>query len=302
MHNPNPTEIALEEYTHIWPSKPRRDIILSLGTGIAPSAASTVRSARGDFADGVLFRIARWSRSRLFNVLDPQVVDRRVRHTLYWHDRPAFDRYFRLNLDLPGPLPRMDDVTCMAPLMAAAAEHRGDPIFLRIKSAVIASSFFFELHSPPAFASGGRRWCVGSIRVRNDPARVLSLLPTGSATRLRFTKDDEDLAVGPAHDWLCSACGRFDLPVRFLVSSTIDPISISLRVEQGAAHHISGFPQELRWFIREQRLHDPFFTPGWLGADCVCRSKMRPRTVVLSRKRAALHSTRALSGKRRRQA
>lgn len=301
MHNPNPTEIALEECTHVWRSKPRRDIILSFGTGVAPHPARPVDPSRGGFTDSILFRIARWSRSRLSQGLDPQVVHRRVRHTLYWHDRPSFDRYFRLNLDLPGPLPRMDDVTCMAPLMTLAAGRSGDPIFQRIKSAMIASSFFFELDRLPTPANAGRRLCIGSIRVRGDPTRVLNLLPGGHTARVRFTKDDEDLAVGRASDWLCPTCGRFNLPVRFLVSSMIDPVSISLRLGQGGAHHISGFPQELGWFIREQRLHDVFFAPPSLAVACVCRTKAGPRPLALSRKRAAPRSTRAMGGKRRRQ-
>ena len=283
----NPTEIALEECARVWRSKPRRDLILSFGTGTTTDVASPSTPARGWLADWMPFRVARWSRSGLGKILDPQIVHRRVKHTLYSHDRPSFDRYFRLNLDLPGPLPRMDDVSSMASLIAEARERRHDPVFTRIKLVMIASSFFFELDRTPTRASSGRRLCVGSIRIRGDPARVLGLLPLDRSTRMRFVKDDEDLAVGHPTEWLCPSCGRFDLPVRFRVSNTIDPVAISLRLGQDSGHHISGFPREPRWFVEQQQLDDVFFAHPSPADDCVCRAKAKPGAGSGRRKRPA---------------
>lgn len=299
MCNPNPTEIALEECAHAWPSRPRRDLIVSIGTGIVADAASPIGPSRAAFADCMPFRVARWSRSRLCKVLDPQVIHRRVKHTLYSHDRPSFDRYFRMNLDMPGPLPRMDDVTCMTPLMADAGERGSDATFVRIKLAVIASSFFFELDDMPAWVVGGRRLCVGTIRVRGDPARVLELLASDPTDLVRFTKDDEDLAVGRPSDWLCAQCGRFGRPVGFLVPSMIEPVTLSVRVGHGPEQAISGFPRELQWFVDQQRLHDPFSSAPSSASECVCRVKSKPRPLVV-RKRAAPERSSGPRMKRRR--
>lgn len=285
MCEPNPTDIALDESAKLWPSRPRRDVILSIGTGLPSGTFSPTETPTGYFANCMASRIARWSCSRLSNALNPQLTHERVQRNLHSHDQPSLHRYFRMNLDIPGPLPRMDDVTCMASLMTEVEQRRHDPIFHRIRLAMVASSFFFELERRPARIRGGYYMVHGALHIRGDPVRILELVRAIQPGPMRFTKDDEDLAVVESSERLCAKCGRFRVPVRFAVPNVNDPIALCLRLGSGPEHRISGFPQALRWFIDRQRLNDPFSMPDPAATGCGCPSRGKGRALS-TRKRA----------------
>jgi hypothetical protein len=50
--------------------------------------------------------------------------------------------------------------------------------------------------------------------------------------------------------------------ISFTVRHPSAILSISLRTTQGIVRKISGFPQSITWFQRQQGLDNPFRTPG----------------------------------------
>ena len=108
-HN-NPISIALWECDRIWPRETPKDVVLSLGTGrtaivTTPQAVSPDHTVNSKF-------IPRLCRSFLTG-LDGEMAWRQLLNHVGRDDEK---RYFRLNVDLAGPEPRLDDLRAMEQL------------------------------------------------------------------------------------------------------------------------------------------------------------------------------------------
>jgi len=293
MRNPNPTGIAMEEITELYDRKTRRDLVLSLGTGLRPPDTSLRDWTYSDLLiDCLGLRLVRWSRERLREALDAEVVHLEVSRMFKTLDSRSASRYHRVNPELPDGLPRLDDAASMESMMAGV-QHCYDVAQLsEIKMSLIASSFYFELVGPPTRGRADQFRCSGAIRIRGDPQHVCELVRTVSTDLVHFIKNKENVANVQLEEERCSSCGRFNLPIKFTVPEIESNVTISIRLGVGQEHHISGFPQAMDWFITQQRLDDPFTHPCYPPDPCPCR--------MIRRKRPSSRRTLESSGKRAR--
>ncbi|KAK5163070.1 uncharacterized protein LTR77_011005 [Saxophila tyrrhenica] len=256
MRNPNPTDIAVEESTgHIWPCRPRRDLILSLGTGgLLRTDAPSYPTSRGPSSKRVVSRIYRWGTKTLMATVDPETVHQKVLKML---DPTEKSRYFRWNLMLSDTLPSLDDASSMDFLTQQTERCVPQGKLRDIKIALVASSFFFELDGPPARNDGGSYDCTGTIRIRGEPARVLELVRSVHSGKIPIFKNaesvDDDLRLRE-----CFVCKRHVQRVAFTVDDLTIPFNLKLGLGRAGEHAMSGLPQTMQWFVDQQGLHDPF--------------------------------------------
>lgn len=274
---PNPTDIAIEESRQAWPLRPRRDIVVSLGTGYVPSERSPLETVADDDVYCAAGHLLKWARRGLREALDARVAHKKLLRRLVAHDDSAGDRYHRFDLELPSPLPRLDDTASMGPLIARVDAHREDPALIRVRDDLIASSFFFELDRSPSLGRNGRFRCAGFIRFRGDSTDLTSFVSNSATAELRFSMGAHDLGNATLRDNSCSSCGRFQLPISFFVSSLNDPVTISLHFGRSTTRQISGFPRAMEWFVAAQSWADPFTSPYLSAHDCTVGRAERKR-------------------------
>lgn len=232
------------------------------------------------FRDWSVSRIFHWSHLRLGHVVNAETVHENVSRMLHAFDPASIARYERLNLQVQGSLPRLDDVSSMASLMDQVDRSRDDAALSRIRVALIASSFFFELDCMPIYMPNGHYLCDGAIRIRGDAQLVLDLVRTIHGDQVQIVDDMGELVDVQLSSGMCWFCSRFNQPVRFIVRELDHTVNLSLRLGPAGEHRISGFPQKLRWFIAQQRLDDPF-SPAQPSPDiCICRSSTKPDGVT----------------------
>lgn len=182
LRNPNPTDIAVAESRLIWREETRIDLVLSLGTGL-PSRGNgdSLSVMHGRLWNNTLMRLLRWSRSRLLEALDGEEVHRKLEESL---DETTLARYIRWNPEFADGLPRLDDLRSMDHLREVVRSSLYDEEVLRMKTAILASSFFFELRGVPRYCRNGTFVCEGSIRIRGDPLSNSSTPSTPNAWNL----------------------------------------------------------------------------------------------------------------------
>ncbi|KAF1967660.1 FabD/lysophospholipase-like protein [Bimuria novae-zelandiae CBS 107.79] len=251
-HN-NPIDPAEWESKAIWNTGP--DLALSIGTGytrVPGSPTITAPRPRLRFRDRFFPRLF-----RLFGaVLDAQSN---------WEDhlnRVRADqrhKYFRMNIDLQQDC-SLDDVDKIPEMERLAKTFLQGYDFSSITDALFAAAFFFELHQRPV-AHKNYSVCLGSIRCRSPDsnalvARILEEYPAAS-----FTTDD-GTHLGPINDHsVCSRCGGYSKSISFAVYHPDQTMSIALRFSGSNKHMISGFPQVMSHFVREQLLDAEFGRP-----------------------------------------
>lgn len=304
LHNPNPTETALEVSAHYWGPRVARDLVLSIGTG-HPSRFPSPQdlSFPGSAMDCAVLRLIRYWRASYSDAIDAETVHERVERMFRALEPPAHTplhlrRYHRLNLELADGVPPLDDVGSMGHLMVQVARGTGPTTFAPIKLALITSSFYFELDGPPESDDSGRITCKGAVRMRGNPAHVLSLVRDVHTGPVQFVKDDEDLAECQLERRICPTCQRFDQPISFSVAKRTDPVTIGIRFGKEQGYRISGFPQDVEWIVKQQRLDDPFCLPPSNSSRCCLRSRTCPRS---SRKRTVSSFPKRASKRRRTQ-
>lgn len=299
LHNPNPTEIAIEETNTI--SDARRDLIVSIGTGLAPpldrhsSKSYLCRMLRT--CSGL--RLLRCVRRAVSEAWDAEQVHQSVLRWLAALDAHSVERYYRLNLLMPDGLPPLDDVSCMESLMEDVNRCSDVQYLPDIKAALLASCFFFELDGLPTYGDEGRYACSGTIRVRGNPTHVMQLAQTVDLGLIQFVKGNETLGHLQPRDAVCRMCKKFHQPVHFSVPDLEGSTVISLRLRRGATHRISGFPQTMNWFIAKQSLDYPFSLDIAPSASALCHSSPVIRPLEI-RKRRTERRTRSATSKRRR--
>lgn len=254
----NPTDIAVNEANRLWPQT-RIDMILSLGTGIGEQPATIPRWLRWLPQHPFVF-LAGWAWSTLAAALDPEKV----------HDsmkcRFAEDKtYHRLNVKFQD-LPQMDDLECITVLPMAVSCARDEIKLRRIVTSLLSTSFFFELISMPAYdLTKGRYLCSGNVFIRGHAEGVIRRLrelhPGGSVLRVSGTSWRETPI--PLGD-ICAVCCRFTRRIDFDVTNLDQTIQLQLLSRSAGAnppysnpHVISGFPQNVGWFVSQQNLDRP---------------------------------------------
>jgi len=257
----------------IWSEGTKSDLLVSLGTG-AKVFPSTKPQYRDKLHDGII--------PRVFNYLTNGILNNQSVFHDYQCKQPEEkrERCHRFDIDVEK-FKAMDDASSASQLRSQVRSCTNG-LALRQKAirGLLFSCFYFELHTLPSFDSGVYL-CTGTIRIRNDPDAVLSTLfrhypsshldfcvqePREERRYERGEYGTKSLTIGSIEERYrkgsCRKCKRFGLPVKFRVRHTTDEkISIVLRVKtiEGIFEgKISGFPNSIEWFIRQQKLDDVF--------------------------------------------
>ncbi|KAI9676515.1 MAG: hypothetical protein M1817_000673 [Caeruleum heppii] len=156
-HN-NPVNLALWESRRLFGGEP--DLVASLGTGCAQTPpTSAPPKFRNILRDG--------------NGLD----------------RSTKANYFRLNIPLHGSGPDLDNAKCMDELRIAVNRwHSRTSEMNDLISALLVSSFFFELDTVPRYNAGLYR-CTGFIRCRSIDTVALCEALRRDSKNLEFITD-----------------------------------------------------------------------------------------------------------------
>jgi hypothetical protein len=186
--------------------------------------------------------------------------DRKVRQAFYAHPR-----YHRLDLELDGEEPKLDDVINIPGLKSKVQGDRSMSAAIDdIARCVVASLFYFELDAIPQRDDGkyivlGRVLC--SLR-RHDPA-FKELFDQLSSTSARFYLDE-----GLSLDWSLIAtvkdpsCFDKDGNLRINVEfNATDRFTILLQQRSSDPYRISGSPFSVGKLIQAQGLDASFGRP-----------------------------------------
>lgn len=171
-------------------------------------------------------------------------------------DDNAKKNYFRLNVPLDGAA-LIDDIEGMGSLRESV-RSQPDTTRLSIVQTLLMSCFYFELDSRLRQEGGSIR-VRGSIRCRVEPRLMTSALKTAGFYAIDFATDFETISQScePEND-ICSACQRFQKRVTFYVRNIKEPVCIYGRSDFAIKYRISGFPQTMEWFEKQQGLEAVF--------------------------------------------
>ena len=249
----NPINICLTEIKHIWWEDVHLDVVLSLGTGREEKSGSpTIPVFRNILKDGFLSRLTR----SLVHSLNGETAWRECLNRLDAERKASF---IRMNIPLPrGVSVRLDDITKMASLQAIVQgqselrEEQHHTVF-----SLLLSTFFFELDRMPVYYEG-LYYITGSLRCRYDARKIFQCLRNFS-TAMEITTTEAFLGV-LQEESICSACHRFKKPLVLRVRDLATAVSIYIKTAQHPKRHISGSPQSVLWYVKQQRLDAPFGT------------------------------------------
>ncbi len=263
-HN-NPVNLALWKSHQIWPSVVQPDIVVSLGTGTEKDCTSPrAPNFRHVLRDGFIPRLYR----SFLSSLDGEGTWRELMNRL---DERSRGDYFRLNISFSDQEPAIDDIDCMNDLRASV--HLRPRMFQDIKSiasALLASTFFFELITIPLFGSCMFH-CQGIIRCRLQDNVIIQALARIHSSNLSFVTDFGTLGLLNPKEDVCHLCHRYCKQVDFYIRHPSDSIVVYLQSDPHKRRKLGGFPQTMDWFVRQQNLDAVFGTanhgaPGKL--DC----------------------------------
>ncbi|PWW77221.1 FabD/lysophospholipase-like protein [Tuber magnatum] len=242
----NPTSIGLWEWPHVCPDAGEPDLVLSLGTGSALYTQLSIdrfpiRSPHPSRSNGPVRRnsfLLRAYRSYMY-LLDGEPAWQRLLGGLPLRRR---NRFYRLNINIPGREPSIDDTTEIPGLC-----ENGPPIHALNATAwaMIASLFYFELERPPVYG----QWvytCEGQIRCRLGIGSRRLILEGLARQQARFVRCGEALS------------GGYVFTVRFTVIDLRAEVSIDLHAPHEGSRPIGGSPFTVHGLVQRQRLYCPF--------------------------------------------
>ena len=165
--------------------------------------------------------------------------------------------FFRLNVAFEGAEPLLDDIQCIDTLRRSVhLQPQGARERTDVASALLIASFYFELEVLPKFQAG-QYLCTGMIRCRNDFDSVFKSLSRIHTSPLRFMTETENLGMLNMED-VCNSCHLYHKRIQFFVRQLDDAFSIFIKFNSLERRKISGFPQSMGWFARQQQLDAPF--------------------------------------------
>jgi hypothetical protein len=271
-----PLRTAIRESEIIWPSSQRPDLVISIGTGFPYDGSqsnlgdSTKEFWRGRFVERAI---------RTF-LCSPSVDGRRG-----WQDAldgvPESVRpdVFRLDRELQGELPELDDALTMDELENFDYHIPGD-----LSRAWHAKSLFLELDAEP-FVSRGCYKCQASILCcrYNAVAIIESMLSLAPGARFLLS-DGSDLGAVEEDDG-CSFCGYYRKRVSFQVSSLCETVILGVQSTAGFSA-IGGFPTSIQQLLEAQQADAPFGRIDHRGdcwppaRHCYCDRRKRVRSSI----------------------
>lgn len=247
----NPVRLALWESRLLWPSIPRPDLVLSLGTGTDMNRNVDPPVFKNFLIDGFLPRTYRWLKA-VFDGEDEW------RNLLNDTDTRYRDSLMRMNIAVPEESMALDNLNSMESLsqeVLVQYQTRRDDLCICIS--MLVSRLFFVLETAPELTAQGFYHCRGTIRCRLPGpglAQVARKLDIGPCTLVLGEEVLENT------DWesdVCKACHRYRKKVEFFVRDLEEPISMA--VHNKSFHRtLSSFPQCINWFVRQQGLDAHF--------------------------------------------
>lgn len=171
----------------------------------------------------------------------------------------ARERYHRLNLEIPGIEPQLDDVLRITELKHRTLEAIESHVDVTpVIDSILASMFYFELDEHPFPVNRAYR-CSGYVFCRLD------LPPEGRQylyNRLLETSSWFLIQGSPTRcvEAIPKSLPPFKRRIKFNVKTLDETVGISVRGLTNTTKPISGFPTTLRKLIDALQLDSPFGT------------------------------------------
>ncbi|KAL4925804.1 patatin-like phospholipase family protein [Aspergillus undulatus] len=240
---PNPTKLARWEANRLWPGA-ITDVAISLGTGEEPKPPTSGNS-----------------RSRLLHSFN-LFLDGEFHFLNLKAGVKADKELLRLNTKLSHPI-RLDDTSSLqAQKHFVHSQPESYQSLTEAAIILLVSAFYFQLDAPIKYDSGVY-YCEGSIHCRGDYTKIASALAELVSPKIRFATQTETLIdCHLGQEGLCKVCRRFRKDITFMVRHPENNITISVCAESGATWKISGFPQSLSGFEKQQGLSNHFGKPN----------------------------------------
>jgi patatin-like phospholipase/acyl hydrolase len=274
FHN-NPIEVAEKERKLLWPelqdSYP--DIVLSLGTATSPSLkrAESVQIAQRGMVNhaAALLRIAK---NHLATSIECDRIWEKYLDNLPRNIKQS--RFVRINPELAGEIPSLDDVKAMPELQKNVRNRlKHDSMIRSLAFQLLATSFYFEHLGPIAEKEGvawvaeGKSlvrsksfadWMKGRIVCRLQNPRDIFQLGRffqqrrhENPTHLRFVIKEQDKVARREHlveitnniIYRMTNQGSFEIPIAIDISGRLAVSEIWLSMSQERVFPISGFPR-----------------------------------------------------------
>ncbi|KYG40789.1 hypothetical protein M433DRAFT_8482 [Acidomyces richmondensis BFW] len=265
----NPSGLVIPEIERITgEDSSMLDLLISVGTGRASSDVTDQEFPLQSILErfGILGSVATFLLRKTFEHLDPESVHKQLLDCL----SPSI--YYRLNVELTPPLPRLDDVSAMTAIHAKVDHTDFSQPFRDIRLALLSSSFFFELEEMPKFKNGSY-FCKGTIRRRVSAKNVKALLKSLHCENINFllSRPQSEQSgsylndASGCHDVVgkydatekyCYMCRKFHLPVSFSVNTLGERVWLSAQLSNGMRRRISNFPRPMNWFVARQNLRN----------------------------------------------
>jgi hypothetical protein len=239
---PNPIELALWESNQIWPES-IIDVIITLGTGIKPKRASNT-------SGNSICQL--WN--SFMDFLDGETRFRDFEHGI---GKDIKGNLFRFNTKLHGPT-RLNNIKDMD--LVRQSVHlslHSHTSLMDVTSALLISSFYFELDVPPVFESGIYHY-QGSIHCRTNCSAVMNALARVHLSQIKYVTATKVLAEYRLNRNIYPVYHRYQKDITLHVRHPDNVVTISLQIINGHTRKISGFPQRMSWFKEEQGLHHAF--------------------------------------------
>ena len=281
----NPIDIAIKEAGVLWPHVARPDASVSIGTGHLRDDIDTEPSPT-DSAVPV---------DRFFTRLPGSLAENAVLNAHKWHQVTSqwFEwdgekNDFRLDVELSGSLPALDDVFAMSELRREVRRQHGScATMTEVTKVLLAKLFFFELTSRPTRSRSGVM-CRGQILCDLQPGPILAHFAS-TLEKENAVFDVLGVSVPLAG---CNAADLNTVPLRLPVEVCVSGLDVRFPVmlckPQQPARQISASPFTLNWLLTAQGWRSPFGRPdhGPVGPWMRSPSKRKQTQPCGERKRA----------------
>ncbi|KAI4858552.1 acyl transferase/acyl hydrolase/lysophospholipase [Hypoxylon rubiginosum] len=264
LHN-NPVRIADSERRMIWPSHQVPDLVLSIGTGPSPVPERRESRHRRAARNGILSHGL-----HLYGIMRNN-FEQKLNCEKTWDEYYAgiagslpesvsTSRFHRINPNV-GEIPALDEKEKMETLRAKAEQVLRsdlDSQINQIARQLIASSFYFELHSASNPKLDGTtniygkihcRLIDGSLEVHEFGKHILTRAKRNENLQFMVFQDGDTnpLAILPltskTTDSMIQKWMFYIDPLRFSVKNRLLPTQIHLCFGHVQMHPISGFPR-----------------------------------------------------------
>ncbi|KAJ5100980.1 hypothetical protein N7456_007032 [Penicillium angulare] len=272
----NPVAIAMRETNVIWPSSSTFDLILSVGTGFSRSSHRPQSGLLRWLWEGALPRL--WRAMMSSPCLDGT---QGFAEALNYFPSDSHDRILRLDQEIDGPLPHLDDVSALqefSMMDLPVSDHI-------VRKVLVRGLFFFELDDIPVRTHAGFS-CKGSVLCsRPEAAPILGRVLVEFPHAWLQISNGHKLECLGVED-CCLTCGHFRKGVSFAVSSLEERFSIHI-ANDCHREMIGGFPKSLLELLQEQQAFDHFgradhqnsVWPRVRSCNCFRRSKRKLQIV-----------------------